>query len=73
MLCHEGISLMLNVFRGKTSMPNFHVVAPPNGEAHEIHVHESVPNPGFSVYYVVLPTNGAVRLPKFVHMSPPLS
>lgn len=44
MLCHEGISLMLNVFRGKSSMPNFRVVAPPNGEAHEITVHESVPN-----------------------------
>lgn len=43
MLCHEGISLMLNVFRGKAPMPNYRVVAPASGEANEIRVHESVP------------------------------
>ncbi|KAG0637282.1 hypothetical protein HOY80DRAFT_281842 [Tuber brumale] len=40
MLCHEGISLMLNIFRGKASVPNYRVVAPPNGEVHQITIHE---------------------------------
>ena len=42
MLCHEGISLMLNIFRGKASIPNYRVVAPANGEAHQITVHQEV-------------------------------
>lgn len=33
---------MLNVFAGKSSIPNYRVVAPPNGEIHQIVVHESV-------------------------------
>jgi phenylalanyl-tRNA synthetase beta chain len=33
---------MLNIFRGKSSIPNYRVVAPPNGEVHEITVHEEV-------------------------------
>ncbi|KAI5847868.1 hypothetical protein DFP73DRAFT_543496 [Morchella snyderi] len=41
MLCHEGISLMLNIFRGKTPMPNYRVVPPAEGQVHEIHVNES--------------------------------
>ncbi|KAL7271584.1 phenylalanine--tRNA ligase subunit beta [Rhizina undulata] len=40
MLCHEGISLMLNIFRERASMPTFRVVTPPNGEVHEIRVSE---------------------------------
>ncbi|KAI5804341.1 hypothetical protein EDC01DRAFT_611135 [Geopyxis carbonaria] len=40
MLCHEGIALMLNIFRGKTSLPNYRVVAPPSGEVHQITVNE---------------------------------
>ncbi|KAF8466945.1 hypothetical protein BDZ91DRAFT_724489 [Kalaharituber pfeilii] len=42
MLCHEGISLMLNIFRGKASVPNWRVVAPPDGEIHQITVHPEV-------------------------------
>ncbi|KAF8458392.1 hypothetical protein BGX38DRAFT_1153599 [Terfezia claveryi] len=38
MLCHEGISLMLNIFRDKAVVPNFRVVAPLEGEIHEIRV-----------------------------------
>lgn len=54
MLCHEGISLMLNVFRGKAPMPNYRVVAPASGEANEIHVHESVPNLAYPVHCAIL-------------------
>ncbi|KAL8714193.1 MAG: hypothetical protein Q9220_001922 [cf. Caloplaca sp. 1 TL-2023] len=32
MLCFEGISLMLNIFRGKSTSPNYRLVAPPSGE-----------------------------------------
>ena len=42
MLCHEGISLMLNIFRGKASIPNFRVVAPVDGEIQEIKVDPEV-------------------------------
>ena len=42
MLCFEGISLMLNIFRGKTLSPNYRLVAPPNGELEVIMVHEEV-------------------------------
>ncbi|EON63554.1 phenylalanyl-tRNA synthetase, beta subunit [Coniosporium apollinis CBS 100218] len=40
MLCFEGIALNLNVFLERTSLPDFRVVAPPNGELQEIHVKE---------------------------------
>lgn len=40
MLCHEGISLMLNIFRGKASIPNYRVVAPANSEVHQITIHK---------------------------------
>ncbi|KAF8543977.1 hypothetical protein BDD12DRAFT_725165 [Trichophaea hybrida] len=40
MLCFEGIAMMLNIFAGKTSIPNYRVVAPPDGEIHQITVHE---------------------------------
>ncbi|KAI9811389.1 MAG: phenylalanine--tRNA ligase subunit beta [Thelocarpon impressellum] len=39
MLCFEGISLMLNIFRGKTSSPNYRLVAPPDGDLSTITVH----------------------------------
>ena len=42
MLCHEGISLMLNIFRGKAAVPNFRVVAPLEGEIQEIRVDPEV-------------------------------
>ncbi|KAK2869676.1 hypothetical protein FQN49_003122 [Arthroderma sp. PD_2] len=32
LLCFEGLSLMLNIFRGRASSPNYRVVTPPNGE-----------------------------------------
>ncbi|KAL9121471.1 MAG: hypothetical protein Q9187_001973 [Circinaria calcarea] len=40
MLCFEGISLMLNIFRGKRSSPNYRLVPPPDGELQTITVHE---------------------------------
>ena len=42
MLCFEGISLMLKIFRGKMRSPNYQLVAPPNGELEVIKVHEEV-------------------------------
>lgn len=42
MLCFEGISLMLNIFRGKTISPNYRLAVPPNGELQSITVHEDV-------------------------------
>ena len=42
MLCFEGIALMLNIFRGKKPIPNYRLVAPPNGELQTITVHEEV-------------------------------
>ena len=33
---------MLNIFRGKTPIPNYRLVAPPNGELQTITVHEEV-------------------------------
>ncbi|KAL9003384.1 MAG: hypothetical protein Q9188_003733 [Gyalolechia gomerana] len=38
MLCFEGISLMLNIFRGKRTLPNYRLVAPPKGELQVINV-----------------------------------
>lgn len=42
MLCFEGISLMLNIFRGKTTSPNYRLAVPPNGELQTITVREEV-------------------------------
>lgn len=39
MLCFEGIALMLNIFRKKTPMPNYRLVAPPSGKMETITVH----------------------------------
>ncbi|TGZ82774.1 phenylalanyl-tRNA synthetase [Ascodesmis nigricans] len=41
MLCHEGITLMLKIFLGQTTVPNYRVVAPANGEIQQITVHQS--------------------------------
>ncbi|KAL8673918.1 MAG: hypothetical protein Q9168_001665 [Polycauliona sp. 1 TL-2023] len=38
MLCFEGISLMLNIFRGKKTSPGYRLVAPPQGELQIINV-----------------------------------
>ncbi|CAL8576363.1 phenylalanine--tRNA ligase subunit beta [Xanthoria parietina] len=38
MLCFEGISLMLNIFRGKRASPDYRLVAPPKGEIQTINV-----------------------------------
>lgn len=54
MLCHEGISLMLNIFRGKASVPNYRVVAPANGEAHQITVHQEV---SYTMQWLSLPSH----------------
>lgn len=42
MLCFEGISLMLNIFRGKRTLPNYRLVAPPKGELQVINVDKEV-------------------------------
>ena len=42
MLCFEGISLMLNIFRGKRTSPNYRLVPPPSGELEVLTCHESV-------------------------------
>jgi len=42
MLCFEGISLMLNIFRGKKPIPNYRLVAPPDGDLQTLIVHEEV-------------------------------
>lgn len=41
MLCFEGISLMLNIFREKQPTPSFRLVPPPSGELQTITVSES--------------------------------
>lgn len=42
MLCFEGISLMLNIFNGKATSPNYRLVSPASGELQTITVHEDV-------------------------------
>lgn len=39
MLCFEGIALMLNIFNGKTPLPNFRHITPPQGQLQTITVH----------------------------------
>jgi phenylalanyl-tRNA synthetase beta chain len=39
MLCFEGIALMLNIFRGKTPLPNYRLVEPKDGKMETITVH----------------------------------
>ncbi|KAG4426237.1 hypothetical protein IFR04_000703 [Cadophora malorum] len=39
MLCFEGIALMLNIFREKTPLPNYKLVAPKSGKIQTITVH----------------------------------
>ena len=40
MLCFEGIALMLNIFRGKTSLPSYRLVKPRSGKLQTITVHK---------------------------------
>lgn len=42
LLCFEGIALMLNIFAEKAALPNYRVVAPADGEIHQITVTEEV-------------------------------
>ena len=42
MLCFEGISLMLSIFLGKRTSPNYRLVSPPNGELQVINVDKEV-------------------------------
>ena len=44
MLCFEGISLMLNIFRGKQTSPSYRLVPPLGGELEILTCHESVSN-----------------------------
>jgi phenylalanyl-tRNA synthetase beta chain len=49
MLCFEGISLMLNIFRGKQTSPSYRLVPRPSGELEVITCHESVSLENMSV------------------------
>ncbi|KAJ5690981.1 Phenylalanine--tRNA ligase beta subunit [Penicillium malachiteum] len=40
LLCFEGIQLMLNIFLGRKSLPDYKLVPPPNGQLQEIIVKE---------------------------------
>jgi hypothetical protein len=42
MLCLEGISLMLKIFKGQTESPNYRLVAPADGQIQTITVTEEV-------------------------------
>lgn len=42
MLCFEGISLMLNIFRGKRTSPDYRLVAPPKGELQVLNIDKEV-------------------------------
>ncbi|KMP08154.1 phenylalanyl-tRNA synthetase beta chain [Coccidioides immitis RMSCC 2394] len=44
LLCFEGIALMLNIFRGKTVLPNYRLVTPPNGALQTIVVKKETAN-----------------------------
>lgn len=42
MLCFEGISLMLNIFLGRRTSPDYRLVALPKGELQVINVDKEV-------------------------------
>ena len=42
MLCFEGISLMLNIFNGQKTIPNYRIAAPVSGEFETLTIHEDV-------------------------------
>ena len=42
MLCFEGISLMLNIFNGKTSLPKYKLATPLKGKLETMTVHKDV-------------------------------
>ncbi|KAL8867487.1 MAG: hypothetical protein Q9174_005634 [Haloplaca sp. 1 TL-2023] len=42
MLCFEGISLMLNIFLGRRTSPDYRLVAPPRGNLQVINVDKEV-------------------------------
>src|SRR5277367_840793 len=41
MLCFEGIALMLKIFLGKTSFPNYRLVKPASGKLETLTIHKS--------------------------------
>ncbi|KAI9735328.1 MAG: phenylalanine--tRNA ligase subunit beta [Claussenomyces sp. TS43310] len=41
MLCFEGIALMLNIFRGRSPLPNYRLVTPTNGKLEKLTIHKS--------------------------------
>lgn len=42
MLCFEGISLMLNIFRGKRDAPQYALAAPAGGQLECLTAHQQV-------------------------------
>ena len=45
MLCFEGISLMLNVFRGKRAAPQYTLAPPAGGQLEYLTAHQEVSGP----------------------------
>ena len=66
MLCIEGISLMLNIFNGKTPTPIYRLAPPLNGKLQTMTVGEEVKDLLLDIIY--FGTNMLPRLPKYVHM-----
>ena len=51
LLCFEGIALMLNIFLGRVSLPDYKLSEPANGELETIVVKEDVSAaPGVSLF-----------------------
>ena len=46
MLCVEGISLMLNIFRGRATSPEYRTLTPSNGKAEVLTAHKEVCSQG---------------------------
>lgn len=42
MLCFEGISLMLNIFRGKQVAPQYTLASPAGGQLEHLTAHQEV-------------------------------
>ena len=42
MLCFEGISLMLNIFRGKRNAPQYRLAPPAGGQLEHLTAHQEV-------------------------------
>ena len=55
MLCFEGISLMLNIFRGKQKSPVYRLIPPENSKLETITAHKEV-SPSFRAEQCILLT-----------------